>query len=86
MDYCTLWPDGIWSHCCKAHDQAYSALEYIADFSILMMAKSRADLALGQCVAETGNEIMGAIMALGTLIFGWGALAWNKARKRMRQA
>lgn len=25
MDHCTLWLEGWWSHCCEAHDAAYSA-------------------------------------------------------------
>lgn len=25
IDYCTLWFDGWWSHCCQAHDADYAA-------------------------------------------------------------
>ena len=59
-DYCTLWPEGNWSHCCKAHDIAYE----------LGTGKIAADLELITCVAQQ-SQIMGVVMGAGVLTFGW---------------
>lgn len=72
MDYCTFWPDGVWAHCCAAHDIAYE----------LGRPKIEADLALGQCVKETGNLLTGYLMAFGTLIFG---LPWYLGARQQRR-
>jgi hypothetical protein len=73
-DYCTLWPDGVWSHCCQAHDRAYA----------IGVNKLDADVALAQCVAATGNDDMGIIMLLGVLIFGgipYLIAQWRRVRR-----
>ena len=61
-DYCTLWPEGVWAHCCKAHDLAYS---------LGSTSKLQADAELAKCVADTGYPIMGIIMGVGTALGGW---------------
>jgi len=64
-DYCTLWPDRLfgvdYSQCCLQHDLAYLA----------GLPRIEADLALGLCVAESGLPIIGVLMALATMAFGW---------------
>ena len=73
MNYCTGWFDGVWGHCCRAHDEAYA----------LGLPKIAADLQLGECVAATGNDLMGAAMALATALFG---LPWYlRARRKRKQ-
>jgi hypothetical protein len=60
-DGCTLWIDGVWRSCCDAHDLAYAnGMDYITS-----------NLELGVCVAKTGHGIMGIIMTIGTMAFGW---------------
>ena len=69
MDYCTLWFEGFWSSCCKAHDLAYE----------VGVLRSIADSDLATCVAHiattpsTGIIAAGAagLMYLGTRLFGW---------------
>lgn len=49
MDYCTLSPEGFlgldWSHCCHAHDAAYT----------VQVDKNEADAELMKCVYDTGG-------------------------------
>jgi hypothetical protein len=62
-DYCTLWPEGWWAHCCQAHDLAYAA----------QSGKAAADSALWQCVATSGEPaswVIGAVMFVGVTVFG----------------
>lgn len=56
MDHCSLWPEGVWAHCCEIHD--HSALD------------TASAIALGRCVAATGHPIMGVVMAVGVILFG----------------
>lgn len=60
-DGCTGWVDGVWRHCCDAHDLAYAS----------GFDKFQADLALQECVAATGNPVMAFIMLVGVSLFGW---------------
>lgn len=67
MDYCTMFPEGWWAHCCEAHDLAYSA----------QVDRLAADLDLFQCLAATGDAWMyaasvaiGGLMFLGVRVFG----------------
>lgn len=66
MDYCTFWFEGWWSHCCQAHDAAYSA----------QIAKEVADAALFQCVAGSSpslalaSTVIGGAMWLAVRLFG----------------
>lgn len=46
MDYCTIFPEGWWSHCCAAHDAAYAA----------QAARSAADMDLLRCVAASATS------------------------------
>lgn len=62
-DGCSAWPDGDWLDCCVAHDVAYwrGGPEPL---------RQEADMALRQCVADTGYPTMGDIMYLGVRIGG----------------
>ena len=59
-DYCKLWPEGTWAHCCKAHDLAYE----------LATGRIEADIELAKCVAQS-NPLMGVVMGAGVIAFGW---------------
>lgn len=68
MDYCTMFPEGWWAHCCEAHDAAYSA----------QIGQAVADSALLQCVAGSGDglliggasAVIAGAMWLGVRLFG----------------
>lgn len=69
MDYCTLFPEGWWAHCCAAHDAAYAA----------QAARSVADKALLQCVAASATSspalavvsaAVGVVMYVGVRLAG----------------
>lgn len=63
-DYCTLFPEGWWAHCCKAHDAAYAA----------QIGKELADEYLLLCVASSGGALswlIGSVMFAGVTLFGW---------------
>lgn len=63
-DYCTLFPEGSWSHCCKAHDRAYE----------MQVDKGQADMDLYNCVKDSSPEgftwIVAALMLVGVSLFG----------------
>jgi len=61
VDYCTLWFEGNWKHCCMAHDWSYS----------LQTGRMEADIQLLKCVAQAGHPLMGLIMFVGVCLFGW---------------
>lgn len=68
MDYCTLFSEGWWAHCCAAHDADYAA----------QIGKLLADERLLQCVSASGDGgLVGVasvgvagVMWLGVRIFG----------------
>lgn len=65
MDYCTLFPEGWWAHCCAAHDADYLA----------QIGKLLADERLLQCVAAAGDGnpaswLIGVVMFAGVGLFG----------------
>lgn len=62
MDYCTLFPEGWWAHCCKAHDADYAA----------QIGKALADERLWQCVAggDPLSWLVGGLMFAGVALFG----------------
>lgn len=69
MDYCTLFPEGWWAHCCAAHDAAYAA----------QVARDVADKALLQCVAASATSspalavvsaVVGVVMFVGVRLAG----------------
>lgn len=79
MDYCTLFPEGWWAHCCQAHDSNY------AD----QIGKALADALLRECVAGSLPEVVaqhpwlvsvagsvsglvGTVMVIGVWLFGRG--------------
>ena len=66
-DYCTMFPEGWWAYCCKAHDDAYRA----------HTGKQEADLQLLKCVSESKDGVLsapslliGLIMFAGVSLFG----------------
>lgn len=77
MDYCTLFPEGWWSHCCAAHDADYAA----------QIGQAAADAALLQCVATSADgdligiasALVGGVMFLGVRLFG--RRYYRKAKK-----
>lgn len=72
---CTFFPNGFpewmggtgteWMGCCQAHDQVPNTISNA--------------FALGDCVARTGYPLIGAIMVLGLILFGW---IYNALRAR----
>lgn len=66
MDYCTLWFEGWWAHCCEAHDLGYA----------LETGKALADDALFSCVVNslpqlaTENPALAGLASLASLIVG----------------
>lgn len=73
-DHCTLWWEGSWAQCCKAHDLAYGR----------GVDRGLADAALEQCVAATGNPGMALIMFVGVTIFGGVAMGWLRLKRWWR--
>lgn len=79
MDYCTLFPEGWWSHCCAAHDAAYD----------LQLSRLIADTDLLQCVVGSAGSttlagisgLVGGIMYLGVRIFG--NYFYKRSKKRL---
>lgn len=62
-DYCTLFPEGTWAQCCAVHDMAYAG-----DVDV---TKWQADVELFQCVAQSSNYVVAAVMLIGVTLFGW---------------
>jgi hypothetical protein len=68
MDYCTLFPEGWWAHCCQIHDNDYAA----------QAGQALADERLWQCVANsadgtfvgTASIIVASVMWCGVRVFG----------------
>lgn len=56
-NHCTAWPEVYWSHCCKAHDEAYT----------LQLDKAQADKELLSCVADSAD----GILVVPTIIVAW---------------
>jgi hypothetical protein len=77
MDYCTLFPEGWWSHCCAAHDLAYAN----------QVGRAGADFDLLMCVASSTSSPM--LLGVSTLIAGvmfigvrvFGRYFYNKAKQ-----
>ena len=67
-DHCTMFFDGCWSECCKAHDKAFE----------VGSSKYKADKSLYNCIREKGHPYMAALALLGVSTFGW--FWWIKAR------
>ncbi|CAE7879335.1 unnamed protein product, partial [Symbiodinium necroappetens] len=61
-DHCTMFPEGDWAHCCQLHDIAYDASG---------TPRLEADLDLLLCLTDMGRPIVGIIMFLGVVLFGW---------------
>lgn len=54
MDYCTLWFEGWWAHCCAAHDLGYASGE---------LPQAVLDAVLRACVADSGAWWLSAPIA-----------------------
>lgn len=59
--YCSFWTDGGKRGCCKAHDEAYSGA----------IPRVDADVALYQCVFNSGRPVQALLMFLAVRCFGW---------------
>lgn len=77
MDYCTLWLEGWWAHCCQAHDTGY----------VQQIGQAAADNQLFLCVIQSlpavavdnpllagaagvASAAVGGAMWLGVRLFG----------------
>ena len=64
-DHCTLFFEGSWKTCCKAHDIAYET----------QVDRTEADIELFNCVRESSPEpltwLVAALMFIGVFTFGW---------------
>ncbi|MDD3443204.1 MAG: hypothetical protein PHW89_08070 [Sulfurimonas denitrificans] len=61
-DYCTLWFEGTWTHCCAMHDRRYANKR---------LTRKQADELLFRCVKRQSNIIMAYVMYAGVRAFGW---------------
>lgn len=81
MDYCTLFPEGWWAHCCAAHDDAYAA----------QIGQAIADNELFHCVAMSApTPVLAAasFAVAGTMWFGvrlFGRRYYRRAKKSPTQ-
>lgn len=60
-DYCTMFLEGWWSHCCQAHDADYAA----------QIGKVLADERLWQCVAASADGGLIGIASAGVAVVMW---------------
>ena len=77
MDYCTLFPEGWWAHCCAAHDNAYAAQvgQSLADGQLLYcvaqsLPATVIDNPLLAGAASVASVAVGGIMWFGVRLFG----------------
>ena len=63
-NYCTAYPEGTWSSCCKLHDRRYLNKR---------LTKYQADKLLFRCVRRKSNIFNAAIMFIGVTVGG----NWN---------
>lgn len=64
MDYCTLWLEGWWAHCCAIHDESYTA----------QMVRELADAGLFQCVADSAPTPVLAVAATAIAAVMWAGV------------
>lgn len=57
-DYCTLWPEGWWSHCCAAHDADY----------LDQIGRALADERLLACVANSAPDDIPLLAAASAVV------------------
>lgn len=68
MDYCTLFPEGWWAHCCQAHDTGY----------VDQIGQALADERLFSCVASAlpsvaaEHPVLAAAAGAASLVIGGG--------------
>lgn len=77
MDYCTLFPEGWWSHCCELHDAGYAAQigQALADAELAAcvagsLPQIAAENPLLAGVAAVTSTAIGGVMWLGVRLFG----------------
>lgn len=77
MDYCTLWFEGWWSHCCEAHDADYAAQigQALADERLLScvagaLPQLAADHPALAAVFGVASAAVGGLMYMGVRLFG----------------
>ena len=56
MNYCTFFPEGNWSECCRRHDRRYENKR---------LTKRQADILLKRCVTRKAGCLIGWIIYLG---------------------
>jgi hypothetical protein len=67
VNYCTFWPDGLWSDCCYIHDeQSLLAQEYQS-----AEMRLKADQQLYVCVKSKGYTINAKLMYFGVRFWYW---------------
>lgn len=64
MDYCTMFLEGWWSTCCKAHDEAYTA----------QIGKAVADSQLFSCVAHSDPTLIGGVVSVAVAGAVWAGV------------
>ena len=69
MDDCTLWFEGWWAHCCKVHDDAYSAQigRAAADYDLMTCVMASAP----HPVLALASAVVAGAMFLAVRLFGW---------------
>lgn len=72
-DWCTLWPEGNWAHCCKRHDNAF-------DNGIPFF---KANWRLFKCVRRKAGIVVAFTMLMGTTLVGW--IPYLKARMALKK-
>ena len=67
-DYCTLWPEGWWAACCKAHDDDYMAQvgQAVADTDLLACVATSAPTP----VLAAASAVVALVMYVGVRAFG----------------
>jgi len=66
---CTFFPEGPWSGCCKAHDDAYHIGGCAED-------RLKADKALRHCIKARGYPALSWLMYAGIRVFGTPFIPW----------
>ena len=74
-DWCSWWPDGDWTDCCRQHDRQYGTAGKGAPNRTPGMTRRRADAELRACVAAKGHPVVAWIMWAGVRLFGQGGWA-----------
>lgn len=68
MDYCTMFPEGWWPHCCQMHDIAYGVLRRQADLDLMQCVSNSA---VDNPFAAAASVAIAGTMYIGVRLFGW---------------